>query len=221
MNRQTLRDAMATAFATTGATTPPWPDPHARRESPLDEEYSRLLDPGKYRILSARWDAWAQALTGRGLAAVEEVDDPVGAWGDNPAGVAPDRVTRLRPVRAEAVPLLLGLQTLDGVPDAMVCLGVGEPAVLAVSLPVCGCDACDDGSDSLLEELDEHVLAVVTGEFVHLAKKRNAGTVTSTGSGWSAEGKFADSPSVDALLKDARAGKPGPWHRVVHGAQWW
>lgn len=221
MDTQTLRDAMTAAFVTTGSATPSWPDPHAWSGEPLEEEYSRLLDPGKYRILRARWDAWVQALTGFGLGVVEEVGDPVGAWGEALSDL-PERTVRLRPVRAGALPLLLGSDSLDGVPDATAGLGAGEPAVLALSLPGCGCDACDDGSDQLLDELDEHVLAVVTGEFVHLEKKRGGGTVVSTAPGeWSAEGDFAEARDVDALLGQARAGRSGPSRRVVRGAAWW
>src|SRR5699024_2075680 len=54
------------AFAVTGADTPPWPDPHlgpGGRDVPVrEEEYSRCLDPGKYRIVVTRAEAWAPDL---------------------------------------------------------------------------------------------------------------------------------------------------------------
>lgn len=50
-------------------------------------------------------------------------------------------------------------------PEVLVQLGAGEPAVPQSMLPPCECDACDEGSDALLKEFDEKVLAVVTGTF--------------------------------------------------------
>jgi hypothetical protein len=41
---------------------PTWPDPHPERASPQDEEYSRLTDPGRYRIVHARARTWAAVL---------------------------------------------------------------------------------------------------------------------------------------------------------------
>ena len=55
---------------------------------------------------------------------------------------------------------------MDDAPDAIVTLGAGRPASLLTMLPECGCDACDDGSDYYLRELDEHILAVVIGELL-------------------------------------------------------
>jgi hypothetical protein len=161
MDSQTLRAAVAEAFVTTGATTPPWPDPHPDLRSPREEEYSRCLDPAKYRIVAARVEAWVQTLTGLGLAVVEETPDPKAGWQDPPR-VKVDRAIWLRQVRAGAIPLLVGFRALDGAPDAIVTVGVGEPAVQLTRLPFCGCDACDDGSDYLLRELDKHILAVVS-----------------------------------------------------------
>jgi len=82
---------VAEAFVTTGSTTPQWPDPHEGSEGPLDEEYSRCLDPEKYRILSARAEAWVLSLTRLGLACAEEIEAPSGVWRDEPASMEPDR----------------------------------------------------------------------------------------------------------------------------------
>jgi hypothetical protein len=216
MDTETLRQAVAEAFAVTGATTPSWPDPHPDGQAPLEEEYSRCLNPGKYRILVTRLDAWVQALTELGLGVVDEVQDLDQAWRDGPV----DDVHRgvwVRPVRAGAVPLLLGFQTMDDVPDAGVVLGAGEPAALLVSQPDCGCDACDDGSDYLLDEIDDHVLAVVSGTLVHVAGKR--GTIVATESGWTGEGSLAGVRDIEKVLAQARAGRSR--HRVVHGDPWW
>jgi hypothetical protein len=47
-----------------------WPNPHLDRP-PRDEEYSRLTDPAKWRIVGARADAWIRALVGAGLGRAE------------------------------------------------------------------------------------------------------------------------------------------------------
>lgn len=218
MDSRTLLEAVDDAFATTGAGTPPWPDPHEGMEGPRDEEYSRCLDWGKYRILKARADAWVLALTRLGLAVVEEIEEPGQVWRDQPPRVELDRAIWLRPVRAGAIPMLLGFWGPPDAPDTTVYVGAGEPAVLALLTPGCGCDACDDGSDHLLREIDKHLLSIVNGDFVHLVKGRS--TVMSTGAGWSAGGRFADTRrDVEALLAKARDGRSR--HRVVRGARWW
>jgi len=55
------------------------------------------------------------------------------------------------------------VEELVGAVDAGVSLGVGDPAVLVLAAPDCGCDACDSGSQDALDELDEYMLSVVTG----------------------------------------------------------
>lgn len=216
MDTGTLRQSIAEAFAVTGATTPPWPDPHPDGQSPLEEEYSRCLDPGKYRILGARLVAWVQTLTRLGLGVADEVQDLDQVWRDGPVdGV--ERAVWVRPVRAGAISLLVGFQGFDGVPDAAVVLGAGEPAVRLLSLPDCGCDACDNGSDYLLDEIDDHVLAVVSGTLVHVAGKR--GTLVATESGWAGEGSLGLVDDTEQVLAKARAGRSR--HRVVHGDPWW
>jgi hypothetical protein len=84
------------AFQVSGADTPGWPDPHPDR-SPAEDEYSRCSNPGKYRILDTRIEAWAQVLS-RGLATVEEM--PAGPWID-----APRRPDDHRRVRRVALPV--------------------------------------------------------------------------------------------------------------------
>ncbi|MBO1330137.1 DUF6226 family protein [Streptomyces sp. VRA16 Mangrove soil] len=166
MDQEELRRAVDEEFAVTGADTPPWPDPHPEREV-RDEEYSRCLDPGKYRILAARADAWTRALCRLGLATADPVTDPAALWRRKPDVDVTDAVL-LRPVRAGAMPLVFGFAAVDDVPRTVVVVGAGEPAVEAQRVPDCGCDACDDGSKGLLELLDEAVTAVVTGAFVRV-----------------------------------------------------
>ncbi|SCK07036.1 hypothetical protein H180DRAFT_00237 [Streptomyces sp. WMMB 322] len=70
----------------------------------------------------------------------------------------------------------------------------------------------------LLEVLDESVLAVVSGEFVHVGSGED--TIVSKGDGWAAAGRFARSRrDPESLLRDARAGRSR--HPVVRGEAWW
>jgi uncharacterized protein DUF6226 len=214
VDERTLRDAVEDAFAVTSRDTPPWPNPHAGMRMPSDEEYSRCLDPGKYRIIKARCEAWKRALTRLGLAEALDDRDLAKAW---PGGLGPqaDSATLLRPIRSGAIPMLLRFQSFLGVPEAAVNIGAGEPPVLLLSAPDCGCDACDSGSAMLLEDLDNHLLAVVGGDFVHVTTRK--GTVMTTGIGWSASG--LTSQEAKSLLAKARTGRSR--HRVVQGARWW
>jgi hypothetical protein len=145
------------AFAVTGRGLSRWPDPHADRMA-AEDEYSRLLDPAKWRIIGARAEAWMVALTGRALAVLER--DASIRWQEAP-GPAITRTDRLVPVSAGALPLVVARSRIDDVDDAGVVLGVGEPAVCVTVLPFCGCDACDGGSQYELDELDHHILSVV------------------------------------------------------------
>jgi len=45
--------------------------PSPEGEEPLEEEYSQVLDPVRYRIVAARARAWTDALVAAGLARVE------------------------------------------------------------------------------------------------------------------------------------------------------
>ena len=153
------------AFAVTGRGLAGWPDPHPDRSLVRDEEYSRSSNPAKWRIVGARADAWLMALHETGLAVVYP-----GAqvqWRVPPKTVV-SRTDRIVPRVAGALPLVVARSQLGAVDDAGVTLGVGDPAVCAVWIPDCGCDACDSGSQDVLDELDEHVFGVVSGAFRRL-----------------------------------------------------
>lgn len=186
------------------------------RTEPLEEEYSRCLDPGRYLILRARAQAWSSALVGLGLAVPHEADAAATPWRGETPPLPPDRVLWVRPLKPRTVPLLLAFQPLQGVPEAVVSVGAGEPAALVLTVPDCGCDACDDGSQPLLDQLDASVLAVADGTLVHVSTGH--GSVVAAASGWSAGGDLARG-DVEALLADARAGRSR--HRVVRGDPWW
>ena len=228
MDQDTLRAAVDAAFEQDPASTAAWPDPHPDHE-PDPQEYSRCLDPAKYRILTARAHAWTRVLTEAGLATLEPIDltreDDTRRDGP-PSGIAPVRAHRLRPHQQNAVPLVLSFRGFDGPDDNLVTISAGQPAVPLATVPACGCDACDDGSEHLLTELDEHVLGVVTGDFVHVSTPRL--TAFGDSRGWQANAADGSDDSsddsdglghVEQLLEDARTGRSP--HRVIHGARWW
>lgn len=209
--------AVTQDFAETGASTPPWPDPHPDRD-PAKDEYSRCLDPAKYRIVGARADAWLRALDRLGLATVAQADDPGAAWRDEPPRGAPTtQAAWARPHQLGSIPLLFSFRAFNGVQDNLVTLGAGEPAVEIATIPDCGCDACDAGSADLLEVLDDRVLDVVSGQFVHVTTEQ--GTAQGYRDGWEASGFGGQHRLIEQVLADARTGRSS--HRVIRGARWW
>lgn len=113
-----LLSAVDGAFAVTGRGLTPWPAPHPDR-APLDEEYSRLLDPAKWRSIGARAQAWLVALVDTGLAVVE-LDASI-QWRVRP-GADISRNDRVIPVAARALPLVVARSRIGDVDDA----GVGR-----------------------------------------------------------------------------------------------
>ena len=164
-----LKPQVDAAFAVTGAGTPGWPDPHPDRR-PGEEEYSRCLDPAKYRILGARVEAWQEVLVRRGLMTTLEADGAV--W--------------WRPTRVGALPLRVSRLPVDRVADAGVTIAAGDPARVLESVPDCGCDACDSGSANDLAVLDGLIAVVLAGGVVRVA--HGGHVVRRTLDGWSASG---------------------------------
>ncbi|NPC96186.1 DUF6226 family protein [Nocardioides sp. zg-DK7169] len=171
-----VRDLLAAvdrAFAVIGADTPGWPDPHPDGEVD-DEEYSRYTDPGKYRILARRVEAWAEVLAERGIATTTVA--PLVAGEEKPGWLRGrrradqiERVYRVVPRAPGGHELLCGVVIIDGEPLG---LDVGvrpagspdEPGRCITSIPYCGCDACDDGSAMLVDELDRCFLALAQSD---------------------------------------------------------
>lgn len=149
---------------------------------------------------------------------VAEPAAPERLWRDAaPTRTPAPSVVRVRPTRAGAIPLVFAYWAPTDRWSAAVLVGAGEPAVALDTVPDCGCDACDSGSDDLLEWVDREVLGVVSGEFVHVQTRRV--TAMSDGKGWSARGVDRTGVDVGALLDEARAGRSP--HPVVRGARWW
>lgn len=157
-----LLDQVEAAFASTGASTPGWAGRPAD-ESPAEQEYSRCLDPEKFRIVPARTEAWVQVLIERGWAQLAE-----GCADEQRDEVeSTTTTTTLTPSRPGAVPLVFAVYDSTD-PDATlnVKISAGDPPEVLAELPGCGCDACDSGSAWLLEELDQWVLSVVDGSLI-------------------------------------------------------
>jgi Family of unknown function (DUF6226) len=202
-----LFGAVDAAFAITGRGLAPWPDPHPDR-SPPDDQYSRLTDPAKWRIVGARADAWLTALVDVGLAEAE-ADAPI-RWREPPRTVVA-RTYRVAPRCDGALPLIVARSGLGSVEDAGVTLGAGDPAVCIAWIPDCGCDACDSGSQDALDELDEYVFSVVSGAFRRLSA--GGREITVFGGGRRAAGGFGRG-EVDAILAN-----PSGWNEVS-GTSW-
>ena len=179
-----LLTAVERAFEITGRGYAPWPDPHPDR-SPPEEQYSRLLDPAKWRILGARADAWFMALAENGLAVVER--DVAVEWPEG-RGAYIARTDRLVPLAPGALPIVIARSRLADLDDAGVILGVGDPPVLVSLCPDCGCDACDSGSQNDLDNLDRHLRGIVAGTFRRLTRGDRQITVIDE-DGWSTRGR--------------------------------
>ncbi len=175
MDETELLAAVDLAFQRTGAGLDPWPDPHSAGESPADVEYSRVTNPERFRLLSARFEAWVEVLTNAGVANIErEVEI---TWQEKPGPVL-TRTDRLVPVAGDGLRIVVGKSTLAGLDEIGLVIGVGDPALRIGWLPHCGCDACDSGSEYEIEQLDEWINSIVHGVFRHLSRGDQTITVT-------------------------------------------
>ncbi len=207
MTESELVRAVDTAFQTTGDGLERWADPHPDR-SPAEEEYSRVTNPAKWRIIGARADAWLMAAVDAGLAVVEP-DSPVDI-GDSPLTFS--RVDLLVAHAAGALPLVVARSSLGDVTDAGITIAVGEPATVVTWLPDCGCDACDSGSQAELDRLDLFVTGVMLGRFRRLTRGTRRIEVIDN-QGWTGLG-LRRRDNVAKILADPRG-----WAELT-GASW-
>ncbi|MBA3743787.1 DUF6226 family protein [Sporichthya sp.] len=219
MDSSVLRAAVRDAFKITGQTTPAWADPRPNGEVPSEAEFEGCEDPEKFRIIAARAEAWVTALTQTGLAEAERLEASDDLWKEVPETGPAIRVVRLRPQRESAIPLIFGFCWLQGEPEARVVLGAGEPAAVVGILPLCECDACDVGSNLLLEDFDDAVLNVVTGQLVHVTTERFVAHTSLQGPVVAGELSGMTTASFEQMFADARAGKSQ--YPVVYGSRWW
>lgn len=208
VTEEDLRASVDLTFEVTGREMVPWPAPHPDR-SPFEVEYSRVTDAKKWRIIGARAEAWVIALVNTGLANVERRTEV--EW-RTPPGPVISRTDRVMPSTAGALSMVVARSQLADVNDAGIILGAGDPAVCVGWFPHCGCDACDSGSRDVLDDLDAHVIAVVSGVFRRLSSGRSEITVIGNG-GWSAS-NLPRRADVAQILAD-----PTGWDDVA-GASW-
>jgi len=184
-----------------------WDDPHEQRDI-ADEEYSRVSGPERYAVLGARAKSWIDALEGLHLGTAQNVEAPPWAYGPADA-----RAVLVTPVKTDALSILVVTGSMEGVQDAVVALGVGDPAVLIGMEPFCGCDACDSGSDDVLAAIDDMFTGVMDGRFLYA--EGEDWTLTVGVNGWSASG----SQDFDSLIDAARTGT-SIGRRMITGAPW-
>lgn len=180
---------------------PRWPDPHAGVRSPRDDEYSRVTEPGRYRIVHARARAWTAVL-----------EDALGVSVETLPAVAGDRAgrngfhrgVRVVPRRPDALPLLLlerDVQQPGEASLAVLDIAVARPDVVVSSEPDCGCDACDSGSEDLIGAIDAAIGQVIDGPFVVLRGKTWRAWWHRDGSGAGNDGR---GPDLGLLVETCR-----------------
>jgi hypothetical protein len=191
-----LQAQVAASFDRLGM--PSWPDPHPGMASPREEEYSRVTEPDRYRIVHVRAHAWANRLGDLPEVEVEPLA-PAPLDDEGRLGLI-DRGVRLTSRQPGTLPLLLlerNVPLLDLEASlAVLHISVVRPEVALEMLPDCGCDACDSGSQDLLGAIDETIGHVVGGPVVALR-----------GNGWHAQWHPGGGSSGGT--------GPGPDHRQV------
>lgn len=207
----TLMRAVDAAFARRDPTLVGWPDPHAAHRDPLPEEYSRVTEAAKWRIIRARADAWVGSLVDLHLAEARSVAPTAIDWVEAPV-TRLTSASRVEPFATGALPLIVARGRIENVPDAGITLGLGEPAQCVGWFPHCGCDACDSGSEPELETLDDLLTAIIGGGYRRLTRGDRV-VVQLPGVGGSAAGEF-EPGEVKRILADPRG-----W-RELRGAPW-
>jgi len=129
---------------------------------PPPEAYSRVSNPGRYRILHR----WGRELLDR--LSAEFAVDRADVTGQEPSPLRSDAAApavRLTPRDARAGPLTV---VFTGFPGLAVRCGRWHK----FPLPSCGCDACDEEPGQLREQLEDHVGALVSGNFSERLSQR-------------------------------------------------
>ncbi|WP_166844166.1 DUF6226 family protein [Isoptericola sp. BMS4] len=169
---------------------PSWPPPRPDGAEAREEEYSRVSDVHKYRVVHARARAWTTALADLPGVRVEHrgpVDGVAQAYSDLPGSF--DRATHLTCDRSGTLPLVLlerdAVSYEHGDSVDLLQITVGEPPFPVDMQPDCGCDACDVGSAGLLEAIDDRVVEIVGGPFVTVRGRRWSATWHPDGGGMS------------------------------------
>lgn len=196
-----------------GLRQPAWPPPRDPMESPADEEYSRLTDPGRYRVVLERGRLWAQVLGELPGVSVEPLgpeEFPVELGDTRVPPIAYARGLRVRSDRPGTLPLLLlEREVAQDRDDALAVLHVcvARPDVQLTGQPDCGCDACDSGSADLLEAIDREVLVAVGGPFAIIRAARWEAMWHPDGASSGGRGRGPDHAEVVELCRRLAAGE--------------
>ncbi|GAB49109.1 DUF6226 family protein [Mobilicoccus pelagius] len=207
-----------------------WPPPRSFDDMPREEEYSRVTDPARYRVLRTRARAWARVLADVPGLAVEPLEPGESDGGGLPV-VEAWRVNCTRE-RTAVMHLLVHdapdatLAAEDMTPHVVLAVrarpgdvpasDTGEAVDVAL-VPDCGCDACDGGSEDLLEALDRQVLDVVTGPVVALRHPDWSALVTRSSEGVSS-GSAAPLPGHGDAVRWCRQALAGDVADLPPGA---
>lgn len=189
-----------------------WDDPRPNMEEPPDEAYSRVSNPQRYQVVSARADAWCHVLVSAGLSQEDLV--PIPNWASH---IQTEAAVTLIPYAPGAAALTVVSGPVDPSGIVVIALGVGEPAERIEQIPDCGCDACDDGSADLLQAIDAAFMQVIAGDFVYARGKRwslQAGKDT-----WQASSEGRGEQDWEKLIEQVRAGK-SVGSRSILGKSW-
>ena len=174
-------------------------------EDPPPEAYGRVTDPERYAPVAAEVDRIVRDLE----QAYDVRVDPAASWPLplDERGVRVERVVRLDPV--EGAPLVLAVTGFPGV------LGWSGAWSGDGLFPACGCDACDETVEDLLEGLHGFVASVVGGGFTERLslRPRELATRRTWPGGGSGGGDALDEERLDALAALAPPGRLAwpPW----------
>ncbi|MEF3404755.1 DUF6226 family protein [Agromyces sp. CCNWLW203] len=124
-------------------------------DGPPQEAYSRVTDTERYRPLHDFALALVDDLEAE-FDVERDHEPPVASWLSE--GVDVVSAIRLRPRTDDAAPITIGLTSFPGL-----VIGCGE--FTRLTLPFCGCDACDEHVADSVDSAREHIDAVVSGGF--------------------------------------------------------
>jgi hypothetical protein len=195
-----LQAEVATRYARLGL--PSWPDPHPAMAAPRDEEYSRVTEPERYTVGHARARVWSELLAEQsGIAVTPLAPVPLDPDG-HPKTF--DRGVRITSSRADTLPLLL-LERDEPLPALQV--SAVRPEIALDRQPYCGCDACDDGSDHLLDAIDAAIGRTIGGPLVLLRGKDWHAEWDPDGSSSGRDGRGPDHQKVTEWCRRIAAGE--------------
>lgn len=190
---------------------PSWPNPHPGMTSPSAEEYSRVTSPERYRIVEARASLWADILGACSGIKVEPMDPE--ALGEADPGDVTTGV-RLHSDRPNTLPLLLLTRQVPieaaAEPMAVLRICVERASAVLAEVPDCGCDACDSGSDNLLEAVDDVISGFVAGPSVMLRGPGWRADWHPDGGSSGGEGNGPDHDEMMRLCRRLSAGQAAP-----------